>query len=123
MSTPAARDGYRTVTPRMVVRDPAATVEFLRTVFGATGPHAERGPAEVRIGDSLVLISATGERAAFPAFLYVYVTDADATYHQALAAGATTVEEPRDTPYGDRRAMVQDPAGNIYQLAQYREAP
>jgi PhnB protein len=119
MTTPAA-PGYSTVTPRMVVRDPAATVEFLRAVFGATGPLAERGPAEIRIGDSLVLISAVGERDAFPAFLYVYVADADATYRQALAAGATSVEEPRDTPYGDRRATVRDLAGNVYQLAEHR---
>lgn len=53
----------------------------------------------------------------FPAFLYVYVDDTDARYGRAMAAGAVSLEEPVDTPYGDRRAMVRDPFGNVYQLA------
>jgi PhnB protein len=57
------------------------------------------------------------ERELFPAFLYVYVDDADITYQRALAAGATTLEAPLDTPYGDRRAMVRDPFGNVFQIA------
>jgi uncharacterized glyoxalase superfamily protein PhnB len=59
----------------------------------------------------------------FPAFLYIYVDDADQTYQKALAAGATTVEAPLDTPYGDRRAMVRDPFGNIFQIAHQNLAP
>ena len=53
----------------------------------------------------------------FPAFLYVYVDDAGTTYERAVAAGATTIEAPLDTPYGDRRAMVRDPFGNVFQIA------
>ena len=118
MSTDAGRPpGFRSVTPRMVVSDVGGAVEFLRATFGAVGEvHADR-PAEVRIGDSIVLVSASGERAVFPAFLYVYVDDADTTYRRALAAGATSMEEPLDTPYGDRRGMVRDPFGNVYQIA------
>jgi uncharacterized glyoxalase superfamily protein PhnB len=52
-----------------------------------------------------------------PAFLYVYVDDIDATYKRALEAGAVSLEEPWDTPYGDRRGMVQDPCGNVWQIA------
>ena len=74
-------------------------------------------PTETRIGDSVVLVSASGEREIFPAFLYIYVDDADGTYRRALAAGAVSVEEPWDTPYGDRRAMVRDVFGNLYQIA------
>jgi uncharacterized glyoxalase superfamily protein PhnB len=104
----------------MVVGDVAGEVEFLRAVFGATGEvHADR-PAEVRIGDSLVMVSPTGERELFPAFLYVYVNDADSAYQRALAAGAVSLEEPLDTPYGDRRAMVRDPFGNVFQIAHRR---
>jgi hemoglobin len=69
------------------------------------------------------MISGTSERDEFPAFLYVYVDDADATYERALDAGATTVEPPLDTPYGDRRAMVRDPFGNIFQIAHVLEMP
>jgi PhnB protein len=112
--------GYHTVTPRMVVGDVAAAVEFLGAVFGATGDVVAGRPAEVRIGDSLVMVSETGERESYPAFLYVYVADADVSYQRALAAGATTIEEPLDTPYGDRRAMVRDRFGNFFQIAHRR---
>jgi PhnB protein len=109
--------GFHTVTPRMVVSDAVAAVEFLGAVFGAVGEvHADR-PAEVHIGDSLVMVTSAGEREPFPAFLYVYVEDADSTYQRAIAAGATSMEAPLDTPYGDRRAMVRDPLGNIFQIA------
>jgi PhnB protein len=111
------RQGFHSVTPRIVVSDPAAQVAFLRTVFDATGEHGVDRPAEIRIGDSLVLVTAAGARELFPAFLYVYVDDADAAYRRALAAGAVSLEEPLDTPYGDRRAMVRDPFGNVWQIA------
>ena len=105
------------MTPRLVVTDVEAQVEFLRAVFDATGEvHAGR-PAEIRIGDSLVLVAPVGERPPFPAFLYVYVDDADTTYQRAVAAGAVVLEEPVRTPYGDRRAMVRDPFGNVFQIA------
>ena len=109
--------GSHSVTPRMVVTDVEAAVEFLRAVFDATGEvHANR-PAEIRIGDSVVMVSSAGERELFPAFLYVYVDDADTAFRRALAAGAVGIEEPLDTPYGDRRAMVRDPFGNVFQIA------
>ena len=86
--------GHHTVTPRMVVSDVGGEVEFLRTLFGATG-----------------------ERELFPAYLYVYFDDADVAYRRALDAGAASLEEPLPTPYGDRRAMVRDPFGNVIQIA------
>jgi|SRR5580704_4123533 PhnB protein len=101
----------------MVVADVRAEVAFLRAVFDATGEvHPDR-PAEIHIGDSLVMVSSAGERQLFLAFLYVYVHDADLAYRRALAAGALSMEEPLDTPYGDRRAMVRDPSGNVFQIA------
>jgi len=101
----------------MVVSDANAAAEFLRVVFGAVGEvHAAR-PAEMSIGDSLVMVTSAGERELFPAFLYIYVDDADAAFHRAIAAGATSIESPIDTPYGDRRAMVRDPFGNVFQVA------
>ncbi|WP_308166952.1 VOC family protein [Nocardia albiluteola] len=105
------------MTPRMVVNDQLAAVGFLRTVFGAVGDVEPNRPTEVRIGDSLVMVSGSGEREVFPAFLYIYVDDLAATYQRALTAGAVSVEAPLDTPYGDRRAMVRDSFGNVYQIA------
>lgn len=106
----------------MVVADAHAEVEFLRAVFDASGEvHSDR-PAEIRIGDSLVMVTSAGEREPFPAFLYVYVDDTDTAYRRALDAGASSMEQPLDTPYGDRRAMVRDRFGNVFQIA-HRNAP
>ena len=74
----------------------------------------------MKIGDSRVMISGVGVRKAMPALLYLYVADADATYKRAIKAGARSVEKPADMPYGDRRAMVKDPCGNLWQIATYR---
>jgi PhnB protein len=101
----------------MVVSDVMAGVEFLRVVFDATGEVVSGRPAEMRIGDSLVMVTPAGERDLFPAFVYVYVDDAEEAYRRAVAAGAMSLEEPFDTPYGDRRAMVRDPFGNVFQIA------
>jgi uncharacterized glyoxalase superfamily protein PhnB len=101
----------------MVVADAARAVQFLRAVFGGTGDHHDDRPAEIRIGDSVVMVTQAGARELFPAFLYVYVDDADSVYQLALASGATSLEAPLDTAYGDRRAMVRDPFGNVWQIA------
>ena len=92
-------------------------IGLLREVFAAVGEVADGRPTEVMIGDSLLLIGSTVERESFAAFLYVYVDDADVVFRRALAAGAETLEEPIDTPYGDRRAMIRDPFGNVFQIA------
>ncbi len=109
--------GYHSVTPRIVVGDLGGAIRFLHEVFDATGEADADRPAEIRIGDSVVMVSAAGARDAFPAFLYLYVADADSAYRRALASGAVSLEQPLDTPYGDRRAMVRDPFGNVFQIA------
>ncbi len=116
-SNAAPRAGFHTVTPRLVVSDVDAQVGFLRDVFDGTGVVDAGRPAEIRIGDSLVMVTAATERQLFPAFLYVYVRDADDTYRRAIEAGAESLEAPVDTPYGDRRAMIRDLFGNIFQIA------
>jgi hypothetical protein len=85
-----ARPGFNTVTPRIVTSDVPGVVAFLREVFDATGDSPPDRPAEMRIGDSLVMVSGTGERDAFPAFLYVYVADADTTYRKAPSDSCST---------------------------------
>jgi tRNA-Thr(GGU) m(6)t(6)A37 methyltransferase TsaA len=114
-------NGWHGLTPRIVVDDVAGLVKFLRQVFDATGElHPDR-PAVMQIGDSVIMISSVGPREAMAAFLYLYVEDADAAYRRALQAGAQALEEPRDTPYGDRRGMVQDRWGNVWQIATLKE--
>jgi uncharacterized glyoxalase superfamily protein PhnB len=110
-------NGWHSVTPRLVVHDAAGLVEFLKWAFGATGEFRTEIPSVIRIGDSNIMVSGSGPRDPMPAFLYVYVDDIDATYERALKAGAQSLEEPQDLSYGDRRGMVQDPFGNIWQIA------
>ncbi|HEY6318693.1 MAG TPA: VOC family protein [Acidimicrobiia bacterium] len=100
------------MTPRMVVRDVEDAVAFLRAVFDGTGEVHPGRPAEIRIGDSLVMVSAAGPRALFPAFLYVYVDDADRVYERALGAGAVSLEDPPRHPL---RRSAGDGAGPLRQ--------
>ena len=111
--------GYRSVAPYLVVRDVPGLVDFLVRVFG--GVEVERSTlpdgtvlhAEVRIGDSIVMMGAArGESEPTRTALYVYVPDADAVHHAALAAGATSLRAPANQFYGDRCAGVRDPFGN-----------
>jgi uncharacterized glyoxalase superfamily protein PhnB len=104
-----------------VVHDAARLVAFLKQAFGATGDLRTDFPSEIRIGDSLVMVSSVGRRDPMPAFLYLYVEDIDATYQRALEAGAVSLEEPQDMPYGDRRGMVKDPCDNVWQIATHKE--
>jgi PhnB protein len=108
---------WHTLTPRIVTADVKGLVEFLRSVFDAEGALESERPTVLQIGDSKLMISATGPRPATPAFLYVYVKDCDETWKRATARQAKTLEAPVDTPYGDRRAMVEDPWGNVWQIA------
>ena len=61
------------------------------------GPQGRISHAEVKIGDSIIMLSdSTQEYKAMPAMLYVYVDDVDAVYQKALQAGATSVSEPKN---------------------------
>jgi PhnB protein len=116
-------DGWPTVIPRVFTEDAAGVIDFLKTVFGADGQMRAGAPTEMRIGDSLIMVSdGGGVREARPAFLYVYVENTDETYRRAVDAGAVTIEKPADMSYGDRRSTVQDPWGNIWQIATHRGA-
>jgi PhnB protein len=109
--------GWHSITPRLVAADPALLVRFLKDAFGALGEFSADMPSVMRIGDSMVMVSGLGPREATASFLYLYVEDADVTYRRAIEAGATSIEPPCNTPYGDRRAMIEDPGGNVWQIA------
>ncbi len=110
-------DGWPDVAPRIFVEEPAALFAFMAAVFGATADVRPGTPIEARIGGSIVMLSDTSVRQRLAACLYVYVPDLDRAHRVALQEGAESVEEPADTPYGDRRAIVRDPWGNTWQIA------
>ena len=121
-------DQYHSVTPYLTAAGTAQLIEFLKKAFGATETERVARPdggvmhAEVKIGDSMIMLSdGGGEWKPMPTALYLYVTDADATYKRALAAGATSVMEPATQFYGDRHGSVKDPSGNIWWIATHVE--
>ena len=115
-----APEGWHTVTPKIVVNGARQMVEFLQDVFEATGEYLPVRPSVIKIDDSVLMIGEAGVRGAMPALLYVYISDTDARCQRAVAASARVIETPFDTPYGDRRCMVEDKWGNTWQIATQR---
>ena len=124
MTTPFRPDGYSTVSPYLIVRGAAGTIDFLVQALSAvelrrfTDDAGRTVHAEVRIGDSVVMI-ADGNEAwpPLPAHVHVYVPDVDTAYRQALAAGASSVQEPVKKQDDDKRGGVQDPGGTTWWIA------
>ncbi len=121
-------EGYHTVTPYLTSRDAAALLDFVTRAFGAESGHVMRGPdgaimhADVTIGDSHVMMGqAGGQWPAMPAQLYLYVSDCDATFAQAVAAGGIVVQEPQTQFYGNRHGCVRDANGNLWWMATHVE--
>jgi PhnB protein len=125
-------DGYHSVQPYLGFLNSEKAIAFYKQVFGATegicmkGKHGRVVHAEIRIGDSCIMLSdESPESEAYspqhyggsPITLMLYVPDCDAVYRQALAAGAASVREPADQPYGDRMCGVKDPFGYRWWIA------
>ena len=113
-------NGWHSVTTCLVVPDTAAYIRFLREVFDADGDMAEDRPAEMRIGDSILFVTAAGTRPPTSSVLHLYVPSVDMTFRRAVNAGAAVVEQPWNTAGGDRRAVFTDPSGNDWQIAMRR---
>jgi PhnB protein len=114
------------VCPYLTVSKVPQLIEFLRHTFRAEQVLAMPGPtpgsishAELRIGDSIVMMGESPH--PMPAQVHCYVEDVDATYERALAAGATSLRPPTDMFYGDRVSMVKDELGNIWAIATHKE--
>lgn len=120
-------EGLASVQPYLHLREAHHMIPFMEAAFGAEalGVHkSSQGMvlhATMRIGNATLEIDeAHGQYQPKPCRLHVYVPDTDATYQRALGAGATSIEPPRDAPYGDRAAGVKDPFGNSWFIATYQ---
>jgi PhnB protein len=122
-------DNYQVVTPYLVVQGAEKLINFLKQAFGAreteriSMPDGSIGHAEVRIGDSVIMMSDAREDMwkAMPSSIYLYVEDCDTIYKRALDVGATSLMEPKDQFYGDRSGGVKDPIGNHWFIATHKE--
>jgi PhnB protein len=116
--------GYHTVTPYLISERIPALIEFIKAAFQAEEISRHLDPAgrvmhaEVRIGDSIVMMGESMEGyPAMPSSLHLYVEDCDAVYQSAVAAGGEPIMEPSDQFYGDRTGGVQDAAGNKWWIS------
>ena len=126
--------GYHSITPYLMVRDGARAIAFYREAFGAqevmrfNDPNGRIAHAEIRIGDSHVMLADENEGFVGPqtlggagVSLVLYVADVDATFAQAVAAGATVRRPVADQFYGDRMGTLADPFGHVWSIGTHRE--
>jgi PhnB protein len=128
MTVQAIPDGYHTLTPYFTVANAALSLDFVVRAFDADvlfkmeRPDGSVGHAVVQIGDSRLMFGqASEEWKAIPGMVYMYVENADETYRRAMAAGATSLREPRTEFYGDRSGGVQDSQGCQWWMATHVE--
>lgn len=121
------REGFHTITPYLTVQEAPELIDFVKGAFGAEELFRTTGTAggihaEVRIGDSMVMIGGGGawKGTPMPVGIHLYVEDADAVYNRALQAGAISLSKPVDQPYGDREAGVKDLCGNLWYIATHK---
>jgi PhnB protein len=128
-------DGYRSVTPYLIVADGDAAIAFYRNAFGARlrmrldGPGGKVGHAELEIGDSLIMLAdehpAMGALApsvgGTPVAIHLYLNDVDAVAAKAVAAGATLKRPVENQFYGDRLGSIVDPFGHLWHISTHIE--
>ena len=117
-------EGLRAVNVYLHPRSADQVIDFMKRALAAeelaryVGPDGTILHARVKIGDSVVEMGeAHGPYQPMPTMFYLYVDECDALYLRALEAGAISLSEPTDQPYGDRTASVRDPFENVWYLA------
>ena len=129
-------EGYHTATPYLTIRNAAQALDFYKRAFGATevmrmtSPDGRVGHAEIRIGDSAIMLSdefpdmdarSPQMIGGSPVMIHLYVEDADALVKRAVDAGATLQRPVEDQFYGDRAGKLADPFGHVWWIATHVE--
>ena len=134
----AVPEGHHTVTPQLTLDNAAQAIDWYRKALGAeevtraVGPDGKIMHAEIRVGDSLIMLNdpmggAKGPKAmgGSPASLWIYVEDCDALFNRAVAAGAQVPPGPMgqlaDQFWGDRSGTFTDPHGYQWTIATHKE--
>lgn len=128
--------GYHTATPYLTVDDCARAIDFYKRAFSAQeimrmeGPPGKIGHAEIKIGDSAIMLAdempggtnrAPKSLGGTTAGIFLYVSDVDASYKKAVDAGAKGFMQPADMFWGDRFGTVVDPFGHAWSMATHKE--
>jgi PhnB protein len=136
MATQPIPEGYHTVSPYLAVEDAARAIDFYTRALGAKeavrmdAPGGKIGHAELKIGDSRIMLSdpfpqsstrPPKELGGTSASVFMYVEDVDAMVKQAVDAGATVTMEVADQFWGDRFGTITDPFGHVWSIATHVE--
>jgi PhnB protein len=129
-------DGYHSVTPYLIINGAADAIEFYKKAFGATelfrmpGPGGKIGHAEIKIGDSPIMMSDEWPEMKYlgpkslggsPVSILLYVDDVDTVFNRAIAAGAKEDKPLENKFYGDRAGSLTDPFGHIWHVSTHVE--
>lgn len=129
-------EGYHSVTPYLIIKGAADAIEFYKKAFGATElfrmpqPDGKVGHAEIKIGDSPIMLSDEHPELGYtgpttiggtPVSLMIYVDDVDTIFKRAIAEGAEQQKPVQDQFYGDRSGTLKDPFGHIWTVATHKE--
>lgn len=129
-------EGYHSVTPYLSIKGAAAAIDYYKQVFGATelfrmpGPDGKIGHAEIKIGNSPIMLADEFPEMEFvspktlggtPVGLMIYVDDVDSMYTQAISAGAQEIKPLQNQFYGDRSGTLKDPFGHVWTVATHIE--
>ncbi|MFC8956016.1 VOC family protein [Streptomyces sp. NPDC057101] len=124
----AVPDGYTTVTPWVIGHDTAGLIDYLERAFGAEElgrfvmDDGTIGHAELRIGTGhLMAFDSPPGWEATPAFIRLYVEDAEAVHRRAVEAGGISVTEVTHLFFGDEVGRVRDPYGNLWWIQTHIE--
>jgi PhnB protein len=128
-------EGYRSVTPYLVIKGAAEAIEWYKRALGAEEvvrmamPDGQVMHAEIKIGDSFIMLGEEcGEMnkspkslGGTPVGIHLYVQDCDRAFQQAVAAGAESRMAPEDMFWGDRFGKIADPFGHEWSIATHKE--
>jgi PhnB protein len=129
-------EGYNTVSPYLAVDDAEKAIEYYKKAFGAeetvrmNGPDGRIGHAELKIGDSHLMLSdpfpqsstkPPTELGGTSVSIFMYVEDVDAVVQKAVDQGATVTMEVEDQFWGDRFGSITDPFGHNWSIATHVE--
>jgi PhnB protein len=127
MSVKPIPEGYHTVTPFLSLKEAHRAIEFYKKAFGAQEsfrmptPDGKIAHAEIKIGDSTVMLSEATQEPVTSASMYLYVENADVVFERAVTAGAEPAMPVADMFWGDRFGRVIDPFGVRWGIATHKE--